>query len=420
MAEKNKDTPLHIMVVEPRGSGGMIHYAYQLCTALAHTGAKVSLVTSHEYEMEKFPHNFAVRKQMKLWSPTETSPTEPAFGRVGSVARKSYRAVRRVGRAVRLVIEWIRLTSYLIQAKPDIVQFGKIEFPFEAIFLAILRRNGLILSQICHEFELREQGNNPLVTISNRMYRWVYESFSIIFFHGESNRRRFLSLFRAPPENLHLIQHGNEQLFRAVRSEMMSPEQMRKRYSIAADAPVVLFFGNLTPSKGLPDLLTAFSLVHQREDRARLVVVGKPLKFIDMEALKKLARELDISQSTIIDAQYLPMEDVGPLMEMARVVVYPYLNSTQSGALQVAYTFARPVIATNVGGLPEAVEDGKSGFIVPPSAPHELSDAIMKFIDNPALAREMGLYAEHLSKTRFSWDMIASDIMGIYSSAVRK
>jgi glycosyltransferase involved in cell wall biosynthesis len=195
---------------------------------------------------------------------------------------------------------------------------------------------------------------------------------------------------------------------------------MRKRYSVAADAPVVLFFGNLTPSKGLPDLLRAFSLVHQREERVRLVVVGKPLKFIDMDALRKLARELDISDATIFDAQYLPMEDVGPLMEMARVVVYPYLNSTQSGALQVAYTFARPVIATNVGGLPEAVEDGKSGFIVPPSAPHELSDAIMKFIDNPALAREMGFYAEHLSKTRFSWDIIASDIMGIYSSAVKK
>src|SRR5258706_648130 len=139
------------------------------------------------------------------------------------------------------------------------------------------------------------------------MYRWVYESFSILFFHGESNRQRFLELFNAPPKNLHLIEHGNEQLFLSVRSKTISPKQMRQTYGIDAEDPVVLFFGNLTPSKGLPDLLKAFALVHKREGRAKLVVVGKPSKFIDMSALKKLVRELDISKSAIFDAQYLPM-----------------------------------------------------------------------------------------------------------------
>ena len=417
---ENNKSPLHIMVVEPRGSGGMIHYAYQLCTGLSNTGAKVTLVTSDEYEMENFSHNFTVRKQMKLWSPTETSQTESAFGWVGRVANKSYRAARRVFRGVRLIVEWIRLTNYLIQAKPDIIQFGKIEFPFEAIFLAILKRNDLILSQVCHEFELREQGNNPLITISNKIYRWVYESFSILFFHGESNRQRFLELFKAPAENLHLIEHGNEGLFLSARSKATSPEQMRARYGIDANAPAVLFFGNLTPSKGLPDLLKAFSIVHKKENSARLVVVGKPSKFIDMDSLKRLVKECDISQSTIFDAQYLPMEDVGPLMEMATVVVYPYLNSTQSGALQVAYTFGKPVIATNVGGLPEAVEDGKSGFIVPPSAPDKLASAILRLIENPKLALEIGAYAKNLSETRFSWDAIAKNIIAIYSGAVKK
>jgi glycosyltransferase involved in cell wall biosynthesis len=415
MEVKTNERPLHIIVVEPRGSGGMIHYAYQLCGALSNVGAQVTLVTSNEYEMESFPHNFTVRKQMRLWSPTETSELGVSYG---GVTRKLFRAIRRVIRGIRLIVEWIRLTTYLINARPDIIQFGKIEFPFEAIFLNILKRYGLILSQICHEFETRERGNNPWVNFSNQLYRWVFDAFSIIFFHGESNRQRFLSMFEPPKGSLYIIPHGNEQLFLSVRSKITTQMQMRERYGIDTNASVILFFGNLMPSKGLPDLLKAFAEVYAKENHARLIVVGRPSKLMDMDALTELVVRLGISQATTIDARYLPMEDVAPLMDMATMVIYPYLNSTQSGALQVAYTFGKPVIATKVGGLPEAVENGKSGFLVHPSSPDELADAILKLIKNPSLTREMGAYAKYLSGTRFSWDSIAREILSIYKTAV--
>jgi len=418
METKTDQKQLHIMVVEPRGTGGMIHYAYQLCSALSNTGAKVTLVTSNVYEMDDFPHNFALRKQMRLWSTIESQQTESSFGWVGGVVQKTYRLVRRAIRAIRLIIEWVRLVAYLVQAKPDVIQFGKIEFPFEALFLGFLKRKGLTLSQVCHEFELREQGNGFLVNISNRLYRWVYSTFSAIFFHGESNRQRFLSLFDVPKERLYLIDHGNEGLFLLHNSSGMTAPQLRTQYGIGPNAPVILFFGNLMPSKGVPDLLKAFAQVNQKEDQARLVVAGNPSKFIDMDELKKLVVELNISNAITFDMRYIPMENVSALMDMSRVVVYPYLNSTQSGALQVAYTFGKAVIATNVGGLPEAVEDGKSGILVPPASPNDLAKAILKFIEDPQLADEMGAYAKHLSDTRFSWNSIARKMFDIYSSAV--
>jgi hypothetical protein len=142
------------------------------------------------YEMDEFPHNFRLRKQMRLWSTIELWETESGFGWVGRAAWSVYRKFRRAVRGIRLIVEWIRLVAYLIRQKPDVVQFGKIEFPFEAIFLGILKRNGLTLSQICHEFELREEGSGILVNVTNQLFRWVYESFSIIFFHGESNKQR--------------------------------------------------------------------------------------------------------------------------------------------------------------------------------------------------------------------------------------
>lgn len=192
---------------------------------------------------------------------------------------------------------------------------------------------------------------------------------------------------------------------------------MQERYGIAEDLPVILFFGNLTPSKGLPDLLKAFSQVYAKEPAARLMIVGRPSKFIDMNELMRLVSDLGISDATIFDARYIMMEEVAPLMEMATVVIYPYLNSTQSGALQVAYTFGRPVIATKVGGLPEAVEDGKSGLLVSASAPDELAEAILKLIKDPGLAVQMGEYAKHLSDTKFSWDSIALKMLAVYRAA---
>jgi len=406
--------PLNIYVIEPRSSGGMIHYAYQLCTALANEGAKITLVTAKDYEMAHYEHNFHVLNQMNLWSLNESKTAKPPQNLFEKAWREIFWKTRRVFRGMRLIVEWIRLTNFLIKKRPDIIQFGKIEFPFEAFFLSTLKRKGIPLSQICHEFELREAGNNPLTNGINRLYQWVYQSFSILFFHAQSNLDRFASIFKTPESQLHIIPHGNEQLFTPNTPNKTSAEEMREKYNFSKDTPVILFFGILAPSKGIPDLLKAFALVTREVPHARLVIAGKPTKHIELSELFSLASDLKISDSIIFDTRYIPIEEVAALMKMASAVVYPYLSSTQSGSLQVAYAFGRPVIATNVGGLPEAIEDGKSGFLVPPETPKALAQAILKFIEDPGLTDEMGAYAKRLSETRFSWKPIAKQILTIY------
>jgi glycosyltransferase involved in cell wall biosynthesis len=415
---KTKQERLLITVVEPRSSGGMIHYAYQLCTALAEEGAEVTLVTSLGYELENYPHNFTVKKILRLWSPTDSFRTMNKQNWIEKVLGKLFWSIRRIIRGGRYIIEWIRLVKYLLKTRPTITQFGKIEFPFEAVFLAILKRNGLILTQICHEFELREKDSNIFVKIANQLFQWVYTSFQIIFFHGQNNQDRFSSLFKIDSNKFHQIPHGNEHLFLSSASRNLTSAQMRERYKIGSNSPVVLFFGNLMPSKGIPDLLKAFAQVLEKEKQTRLIIAGKPSKHIDMDSIFNLTSSLNIEQATVFDSRYIPIEEVAPLMEMASVVVYPYLNSTQSGSLQVAYAFSRPVIATSVGGLPEEVDDGKSGFLVPPESPHEIANAIMKYIENPTLTYEMGLYAKHLSETRYSWNSIAQEVLTVYKDTV--
>ncbi|MFN8455457.1 MAG: glycosyltransferase family 4 protein [Anaerolineae bacterium] len=410
---------MRLFVVEPLGRGGMIHYAYQLCTALAAQGADVTLVTAHDYELDNLPHNFAVAKRLRLWSLFDPSSSQAPAGPLAKMWRKVWWTARRGWRALHLIIEWLRLSHYLLAQQPDLVQFGKISFPFETIFLAWLRRRGLLLAQICHEFEQRERSKSPLTTLSNQLYASVYTHFSALFFHGQSNRQRFLSLFDLPAERLHTIPHGNESMFLTLVKGGPSAAELRQRYGFAPGEPVVLFFGLLAPSKGLPDLLQAFTLARSRCP-AKLLVAGYPTKFIDMPELRNLVTDRGLAESVVFDARYIPMEEVAGLMDLAAVVVYPYRNSTQSGALQLAYAFGRPVIATRVGGLPEAVEEGRSGFLVSPESPPELAEAMVKLVNNPALAAEMGAYARHLSETRYSWQPIAAQILTVYQGLLNQ
>lgn len=405
---------MKLFIIEPRGSGGMIHYAYQLCTALAEIGTSVTLITSYNYEMESYPHNFIVEKRIRLWDLFDQKSENPPKNQLKIFRRKIAWTTRRILRGFRYIIEWIHLTNYLVKQRPDIIQFGKIEFPFESFFLAWLKRNGIILTQVCHEFELRERKDGYFAHLTNQLYASVYKNFSIIFLHGENCRQRFLSLFSIPSEQTFVIHMGNESLFLTQASTFSSNKDIRQRYRFTSDESIILFFGILQPSKGLPDLLRAFALVYQQNKKTRLIIAGFPSKVINVSELKKLASNLAISDVVTFDTRYIPIEEVGPLMELASVVVYPYRNSTQSASLQVAYTFGRPVVATRVGGLTEVVKDGRSGFLVPPESPNDLAEAVLKIINNPKMAKEMGDYARYLSETHYSWKSIATKIMDAY------
>lgn len=413
--------PMKLYVVEPRGSGGMIHYAYQLCNALASHVTDVTLVTARSYELDQYPHAFSVSKLLNLW--TRSAPLfENARPTLAiKFLRKAFHSIRRIARGARYVFQWIKLANYLLKTQPDVVQFGAIEFPIEAIFLGYLKSKGLTLAQICHEFEPREKSRSPLVRLNNYFLKNVFKAFSVIFFHSEANRDRFHSLYpEIDLDGSHIIPMGNGQIFPLSNNYSDIQRSLEDRYGICGAEPIVLFFGNITPSKGIDDLLNAFASIHAENKAAKLIIAGTPLKYIEVDSLTGLADGLGIKSATVFDLRYLPLEEIRPLIELATVVVYPYISSTQSASIQAAYAVGKPVVATRVGGLPDVVEDGKSGFLVSPHSPDELSYAILKIINDPELGKRMGSFAKNLSETRFSWMPIAEIIAHVYQSVLVK
>ena len=113
---------------------------------------------------------------------------------------------------------------------------------------------------------------------------------------------------------------------------------------------------------------------------------------------------------TLVDG-YLPDDEVEPYFAAADLCVLPYESATQSGVIQIAYSFGLPVIATDVGGLPEVVLDGRTGFVVPPKDVKALAEAVVRFFEEDRAEA----FKEHIKEedSRYSWDRMVEHIDGL-------
>ena len=122
----------------------------------------------------------------------------------------------------------------------------------------------------------------------------------------------------------------------------------------------------------------------------------------DKEVYMEQIRKSGVESSIRIVDGYIPDSGIEKYFAAADIVVLPYESATQSGIVQIAYGFEKPVIATDVGGLPEVVLDGKTGYIVPPKAPHALAEAVCRFF-REGKAEE---FTENVRREayKYSWD----------------
>jgi len=123
------------------------------------------------------------------------------------------------------------------------------------------------------------------------------------------------------------------------------------------------------------------------------------------------------SRITLID-RFLTDEEIAELCQQCSVVATPYVEATQSGIVPVAYAFSKPVVTTDVGALPEQVEDGITGLVVPPNQPELLARAITKILNDPMMAADMGSAGYRKSHTDMSWDKVTDIVCSTYEQVL--
>lgn len=183
-------------------------------------------------------------------------------------------------------------------------------------------------------------------------------------------------------------------------------EEARERIGLKENDRVILFFGFVRKYKGLHYLLRAMPEIALRLPQIKLLVVGDFGE--DREEYLDEIESLHVAENIMMREGYCPDAEVEKYFSSSDLVVLPYEEATQSGIAQIAFGFGRPVVATRVGGLPEVVTDGKTGYVVPPMDPVALSDAVIRFFEE----NRAGEFARNIKKEadRFSWKKMVEEI----------
>ena len=185
----------------------------------------------------------------------------------------------------------------------------------------------------------------------------------------------------------------------------VSREEAIGSLGLDPSAKYMLFFGFIRDYKGLDILLKAIADERIKNSDIKLIVAGE--FYNNSEKYFEMEKQLGLEGKIIWRTDFIADEQVKNYFCASDIIVQPYKTATQSGVTQIAYHFEKPMLVTNVGGLPEIVPNGKVGYSVEPEA-KVIADAISDFYCN-------GRYAEFVEnikeeKKKYSWDRMLENV----------
>jgi len=295
---------------------------------------------------------------------------------------------------------------FFIKSKKCIVHFQFFRRKLDIYFLALLRILGTRIVYTAHNVLPHE------VTKFDRFRaKILYKSVAVIIVHSNFIREKLIKEFPANAAKIHIVPHGNFDNY--LPKEVLTKEEARSVFGLSINEKVILFFGYIREYKGLDLLIEAFELVAEKNNNITLIIAGAP---VNTELLKKYEHQIlksKFRERIIYHLNFIPSDKIPVYFESSDVVILPYKSIDHSGIIHLAYSFSKPVIATDVGDFSENIEHNKSGKILERNTPAELAEVILESCSTDDL-KKMGEYAKCLSESKYSWKNIAKLTTNIY------
>ena len=233
--------------------------------------------------------------------------------------------------------------------------------------------------------------------------RWKYRQVDMFICASNAIRQMLLS-DGIPPQRAVTVHEGID----LARVAAASPAPLHEELWLPHGSPIVGNVAALVPHKGQRHLVDAAALVVRQVPDARFVIAGEgELR----SALEHQIKHLGLEKHVLL-AGFRP--DVLSLHKAFDLFVMSSVTEGLGTSLLDAMAAGRPVVATTAGGMPEVVEDGKTGILVPPRDHHAMADAIVRLLKDDALRRRMGEAGLSLAHARFSAERMVQDTLRVY------
>jgi starch synthase len=297
---------------------------------------------------------------------------------------------------IKILIKFLKIVH---DFKPDIIhlQIGGSIIDFA---LLPLLKNIPVVSTF-HDVKLHLGESSFL---SELMLYWDRIYSDQIIVHGKRLKEQMTKEYNLSEDKIHPI---------AMGECYVAPFKRYAKPDLQEDGNLILFFGRIWKYKGLEYLIMAEPLITKEMPDAKIIIAGVGEKF------QKYENMMIHRNNFIINNYNIPYNEGAELFQRCSLVVLPYIDASQSAVVLTAYGFKKPVVVTSVGSIPEIVDDGKTGFIVPPKDVNALAEAIVKLLKDKKLRTQMGENAYIKLKADLSWDNIAEKTIEVYKEAIR-
>ena len=292
----------------------------------------------------------------------------------------------------------IRTANYIKKKKPDMVIIQWWHPYFAPCYFLLAKFMGKQnLTFVCHNVFPHER-----FPLDKKLTRLTLKNGKHFIVHAKEEEAELRQIM--PNPDCRVTPHPS---YNAFCFEHMTKAQARERLGLSMDEKVLLFFGFVRPYKGLKHLIAAMPKIKEQLGNVKLLIVGEFGNAEYKEGYVSQIKHLALSSpgleaDVIIKDGYMPDREVEKYFAACDMVVLPYESATQSGIVQIAYGFGKPVTVTNVGGLPDVVSDGRTGYVAPPQDEKALAEAVVRYFAEDKEAEFTGNIAAEAY--RFSWE----------------
>jgi glycosyltransferase involved in cell wall biosynthesis len=366
------------LMVETGGWGGIAHYTWNLCAALAGAGVEVLLLTNREWELAHLSSAFEVDRCFSAGA-----------GYLGNVKA---------------------LRQHVTGARPAVVHVQSVlSTRFDALLWPLIRRRVPVVMTI-HNVRTHERIRWDDWTL------WrCFAAADAVVVHtqqaAEIARRRLPAGAR-----IELVHHGDAGFLQGRRPDRLAA---RAALGLPPAGQIVLAFGAIRPYKGLHGVIAALPELRRCHPQARLVIAGPLLVGTESE-YREAIRRAGAEEAVVFRPGYVPAEAVGTYFAAADVAVFNYRDITDSGSLRLACDLGTPVVATAVGSFREFLADGVTARLIEPGDGRALVRALADVLERPEAAARMAGAARALAASAWSWAASAKATAELYETVARR